>query len=565
MGDDQDEDELNRASLNDTKTFLLLYRFAYPFRYAILFALMLMFVSSGAAIYSSKLMGDFVEKGLVPLHLGPSVKYASWILLLEALSILFIWLSRRKMAALSSLILLAIRHELFLKLQKLPMSYFDRCPQGRTITRMTSDVEGIEDFFTSSLSNLVSAVITTLLAIVAMLITHFKLGAMMTAGIFICLIPIILTKDLLKKSNRRVSKYSSAINARLSEYLSGLEVIRILGIEAFTMKKYDEAIDDYLQAQLKGNFLFAWNMPVLILFVTLPLIGLVWFGGKAVLMGTLGLGIFISFIRYFERFYGPLLILSREIHVVQQAFTSTERVMSFLIEKDEDDYYFHKTSSLDYIKGKIEFKNVSMGYTDDQYILKNLNFCINPGEKIGLVGKTGCGKSSTVSLLLRLYEFQEGDILIDDISIRNIDRHFIRSQIGFVSQETTIFRGTLRDNLMTKNVLSDDLILFACKETGLYQALRHFNLDEEILDAGLNLSVGERQLLGLTRVLLSNPSILILDEATANIDPHFEEIIQRAIMKIMQDRTCLMIAHRLDTLKSCDRLLHFDDGRLVEE
>jgi ABC-type multidrug transport system fused ATPase/permease subunit len=208
-----------------------------------------------------------------------------------------------------------------------------------------------------------------------------------------------------------------------------------------------------------------------------------------------------------------------------------------------------------------------MQYGNGEWILKDLHFHISPGEKIGLVGKTGCGKSSTVALLSRLYEFQKGEILVDDISIRNFDRHNLRDKIGFVSQDAIIFKGSLRENLSCDDQLSDQVLIDAARDTGLVKALSKegFNLGMGILEGGVNLSVGQRQLVSLTRVLLKNPSILILDEATANIDPYYEEIIHEAVMKMMKGRTCLMIAHRLETLKQCDRILVFNHGALVEE
>jgi ABC-type multidrug transport system fused ATPase/permease subunit len=408
----------------------------------------------------------------------------------------------------------------------------------------------------------------TVLAIAAMLVSDFRLGMIMTLSMIPSFVLMIMTKDFLKNSNRRVSKFSSVINSKLSEYLNGIDVIRSFGLEKWTMEKYDQSVDDYLYAQLRGNMMFSWSMPMVSLLATIPLIGLVWYGGLNVLSGVLSVGLFISFIRYYERFFNPLMLLSREVHVVQQAFTSTERVMSFLNEEDEEKVLVNNGKMiLTHLNGDIKFEDVSMKYIDGDWVLKAINFHIKPGEKIGLVGKTGCGKSTTVSLLARLYEFQNGDIKIDDISIRNFDRHGLRDQIGFVSQDAIIFKGSLRENLSCNEELTDQILIDGSQTTGLVKALAKegFNLEMEILENGINLSVGQRQLISLTRVLLKNPSILVLDEATANIDPYYEEIIHEAIMKMMANRTCLIIAHRLETLKQCDRVLVFNQGELVEE
>jgi ATP-binding cassette, subfamily B, multidrug efflux pump len=568
MADDQDESLIAEKGMADKQSFKVLLSYARPFRAKIIFALSLIFISSLMAIYSSKLMGDLLEKGLIVKDMHNSIVYSVSIVLLEIGSIFFIWTGRKQLADAASKVIFNVRKTLFAKLQELPLQYYDRQPQGRIVTRITHDVEGIEEFFTSSLGNLISATMMTILAVAAMVVSNHKLGIIMTLSILPSIFLILKTKDFLKDSNRRVSKFSSAINAKLSEYLNGVETIRSYGLEKWSMQKYAHTVDDYLFAQLKGNFLFAWSMPTVSFCATIPLIGLVWYGGLGVLSGAYTVGLFVSFVRYYERFFNPMMLLSREIHVVQQAFTSTERVMSFLGEADEDKILqSNGTLTTTSLEGDLKFENVFMKYGEGDWVLKDLSFHIRPGEKIGLVGKTGCGKSSTVALLSRLYEFQQGSILVDDIPIRTFNRHNLRDQIGFVSQDAIIFKGSLRENLSCDDKLTDQYLIDAAKTTGLVKALAKegFDLDMEILEAGTNLSVGQRQLVSLTRVLLKNPSILVLDEATANIDPFYEEIIHEAVMKMMKGRTCLMIAHRLETLKQCDRILVFNHGELVEE
>ena len=568
LADDQDESRLGEKALGDYKSFKVLLHYAKPHKWNLIFALSLIFLSSLCAISSSKLMGNLVEDGLLARNGKNSLLFAGAILALEIGSIALIWSGRKRLAESASKVIFSVRKNLFTKLQDLPLQYYDRQPQGRIVTRITHDVEGIEEFFTSGLGNLISASMMTMLAVAAMIITDFKLGMVMCLSIIPSLILMFKTKDFLRHSNRRVSKFSSAINAKLSEYLNGIDVIRAYGLEKWSMKKFNHTVDDYLFAQLKGNLLFAWSMPMVSFCATIPLIGLVWFGGKGVIEGIFSVGLFVSFVRYYERFFNPMMLLSREIHVVQQAFTSTERVMSFLNEEDEEKVLTNnghmKTERL---IGDIKFEQVFMQYGQGAWVLRDLSFHIRPGEKIGLVGKTGCGKSSTVALLSRLYEYQLGEVKIDDIPIRNYDRHDLRDKIGFVSQDAIIFKGSLRENLSCSDNLTDQVLIDAARTTGLVRALSKegFNLEMDILEGGTNLSVGQRQLVSLTRVLLKNPSILILDEATANIDPFYEEIIHDAVMKMMEGRTCLMIAHRLETLKQCDRILVFNKGELVEQ
>ena len=473
--DDQDESVIDDTKWGDRKSFAMLLKLARPYQKQIIWALFLMFVSSMLAIISSKLMGDLIEKGLIPHHLNNSLYYSGLIILLEIGSIYFIWIGRKQLAISASAVIFIMRQNLFKKLQLLPLKYYDRQPQGRIVTRITHDVEGIEDFFTSSLGNLISALMMTIFAMTAMIVSDLRLGSIMVISIIPSIFLMVKTKDLMRFTNRKVSKFSSAINAKLSEFLSGISVIRSFGIENWSMTEFHKAVNLYLEAQLKGNFLFAWSMPMVSFCATVPLIGLVWFGGAMVIKGTLTLGVFIAFIRYYERFFNPLMLLSREIHVVQQAFTSTERVMNFLDEDDEEVVLknFGKMIPAQFI-GDIKFEHIYMSYNEQnnnekEWILNDLNFHIKPGEKIGLVGKTGCGKSSTVSLLSRLYEYQAGEIYIDDIPIRNFDRHNLRSQIGFVSQDAIIFKGSLRDNLSSDAKLTDPDLIDASQKTGLVQ------------------------------------------------------------------------------------------------
>lgn len=563
MGEWDDEN----YKISDLKGFRLLMNFARPSFSSLAWSLCLLFTSGALAMWSSKLVGDFVEKGLVDKNWNKAILLAFGIVFLEALSVLFVWIGKRKLAATSANIILQIRKNIFSHLQMLPMSYYDQTPQGKVVTRVTHDVEGIEEFFTSGLGNFIQSFMLASLAIAAMCFANFKLGLIMTVAMIPSFYFTVKTKDIFRNSNRSVSRLSSTINAKISEYVSGIDVIRSFGLEKWSVSQYKKNVDDYLKAQLIGNSTYAWAMPLITFLVTLPLIGLVWFGGREVLDKTMGIGLFISFIRFYDRFSNPLMTMAREIHTVQQALTSVERVMNFLSVQTED-HLFGKAQ--DYVErsliGRIEFENVSMGYVDNKLALRNISFEIDSGKRVGLVGATGSGKSTAVSLLLRLYDYQEGNIYLDSKELRQYNRDFIRDQIGLVSQDAIIFKGTLRENLTIDDQVTDADIVHAAKLTGLFQCFKRngFDLNMGINENGQNLSMGERQLLSLTRIMLKNPSILILDEATANIDPETEFIIQSAVQKLMEGRTCLFIAHRLSTLKDCQQILVFRDGELVE-
>lgn len=565
--DDQDESVIDQNRIGDYRSFLNLVNYAQEFRSAFVWGFIFILLSSAVVILSARMMGEMIEKGLSPGLGREAYFFAAMVLLFEALSLLFQWAGRKILTEGSSKTIFLIRQKLFHHLQMLPISYYDRQPQGRIVTRITHDVEGIEEFFSASLGRLVNAFFSAILALVAMLLTDLKLGFSLVLTAIPCFLFIYFTKDKIRTVNRRMSKYASALNAKLSEFINGLEVIRSFGLEKWSKKHFDDAIDRHHQSQLKANMLFAFIQPLSSFLVALPLIGLVAIGGPQVIAGTLSIGLFVAFVRYCERFFMPIMMLAREVHVIQQAFTSAERVASFLKEADESEIFGTNTMiPTASIKGELVFDHIWMAYNDHDWVLKDINFQVNPGEKVGLVGATGCGKTSTVSLLSRLYDYQKGEILLDGISLKNYDREYLRSKIGFVSQDVIIIKGTFRENLTTDENISDEVLLDACDKTGLLKVMKaaQVNLESEIYEAGANLSSGERQLLALTRVLLRRPALLILDEATAHIDPYYEKLIHRAVENLMIDKTCLVIAHRLETIMSCDRLLVFQEGELRE-
>lgn len=568
--DDQHEEAESDNKVGDLRSLIFLLKFAKKYKLNFSLAIALILSTTLCSIISAKIMGVLVDDGLIPKDYDKAWKIASIVLILELLILFTQWVGRTILAKYSLKTIYNIRQGLFAHIQKLPMTYYDHQPQGRVVTRLTHDVESLENFFTSSLGRLFNALFMAITASIAMVVTDLRLGLILISSMIPAVVFVYATRNWVRRVNRRMSRLSSALNAKLSEYLNGLEVIRSFGLEDWSKEKYDGAVNEHLNSQLAANTLFSWTRPLISFMCSLPLIGLVYFGGKNVLEGTMAVGLFVTFIRYTERFFMPIMTLAREVHVIQQAFTSAERLTNFLKESTEEDLFQDNKDDIHHkqlhLMGEIEFKSVYMRYLEGGDVLKDLSFHIKKGEKIGLVGTTGCGKTSSVSLLSRLYDFQKGEILIDGVSIRHYERNFLRNNIGFVSQDAVIFHSSLRNNLSTEEI-PDEVILSACEKTGLLKVMKDssLTLDSTILEGGANLSIGERQLVALTRVLLKDPAILILDEATANIDPHFEKIIHDAIDNIMEKRTCLMIAHRLQTLNHCDRIFVFESGRLVEE
>jgi ATP-binding cassette, subfamily B, multidrug efflux pump len=565
--DEQDEEIIHRNALKDFESFFYLVRYTKGLKGQFFIGCLLIFLASTIGAFSAKYMGAFVEFGAIPKNKEESITYAILIIVIEIVSLSLIWGGRKVLAKNATLSLLNIRAHLFSHLQKIPLSYLDKQPQGRIITRLTHDVEGVEEFFTNSLGRILTALLTALMSIVFILLTNVKVGLILVCMIIPAILFISLSKNQVRKVNRDMSKRSGQLNSLLSEFINGLEVIRSGGLEEWSQEEFNKSNTGLLQGQLSANFFFAWSRPLVAFLATLPLIALLWFGGNEVISGVMTVGMFVTLIRYVERFYSPIFILAREYHIIQQAFTNIERVASFL-KVDDESSCLGTDGTIDKkegFHGKIEFKNLWMKY-DKEWILQDINFCIRPGEKIGLIGRTGSGKTTTVTLLARLYPFQRGDILIDDVSITKYKRSYLRKHIGYVTQDVTLFSGSLRHNLTTDESLTDEDIISASETTGLGAVLKKSqrDLNLQIINNGENLSVGEKQLISLTRILLNNPSILIMDEATSNIDREMEIIIQKAVEKIMKGRTCLFIAHRLETLSNVDKKLIFNKGHCEE-
>ncbi|WP_419171970.1 ABC transporter ATP-binding protein [Halobacteriovorax sp.] len=564
--DDQEESNYKKQGHSAFKTSVFLFKYAKGHRIQIAFAITLLTSFTVLSMVSGHAMGVLVGEGLAKENWELAKEWAIYILALEFISILLQFGGRRYLITQTSLVILKIRERLFEKLSHLPLKFFDSWPQGRIVTRMTHDVEGIEKFFTSSLGRIVTSVLMIVSSATAMLLTDFKLGVYVIIGMLPAMAFLLLTRNKTGALNRSISKHSSHINSKLSEYIDGIHVIRSFGVEDWSYANFKSAVNDQQTVQLGANSFYAFTMPMLSFLCGLPLLILVWLGGSAVVDGTLTLALFVAFLRYCERFFWPVLSLFREVANIITAFTSTNRVANFIEVQTEKEVFDQRDERRHKVIGEIEFSHVTMGYNDISNALNDVSFKITKGEKIGIVGPTGSGKTTAVAVLSRLYDYQKGDVLIDGQNLKELDIDNYRDQIGIVSQDVIIFDGSLRENLSVNPDLTDKDILSICDKTGMSKVMSYSNLtlDSVIKDGGSNLSAGEKQVISLTRVCLQNPSILILDEATAHVDPYFEKILHDGIHNVMDGKTSFFIAHRLDTIKECDRILVFKDGKLVE-
>lgn len=545
-----------------------LWGFVGPDKAGVISAIGLLVVSAALGLGAALALGHLVQQGLLPRSREMSIRLGIGVVALELLSLGAAYVGRRILAQAASRSIMRIRTALFHHINALPLSYYDRQPLGRTVTRISHDVESLETFFSASLGRIALASISITTSLVAMVMTAPRLGLILFAAALPAMLVTLATRLPAGELNRRMVRSNSAINARLAEYLSGISVIRAFGLEGWSATEFRRSVESYLGICITTNRFYSWVRPITELLTQAPIVVLIWIGGAQILGGTMAVGVFVTLARYCQRFSGPIAELSREIILVQEAQVTCERVSAFLNAPTEvSELGPDGERSASGVRGAIEFRGVSMAYPSGEVILSDLTFSVPAGSRVGLAGQTGSGKTTTVSLLARLYEFQAGEITLDGNSIREYTRASLRSTIGFVSQDVVIIAGTIAANLANGRPVPRDEIERAAERTGLSAVLARGGrtLDYVVLDRGTNLSAGERQLVSLTRVLLAAPAILVLDEATANIDPALEATIHTAVDAVMVGRTCLIIAHRLSTLENCDRVLVFKEGRIVAQ
>ncbi len=467
-----------------------------------------------------------------------------------------------------------IRRELFDHSISLSLKYHDKMPVGKLLTRLTNDVDALAEVFGSG----AVGVIADFVSLIVISLTMLSIDRGLAILLLLTQIPvsyfIIWLQKRYRRANYQVREELSQLNSDFQENLQGLEVVQMFRREAFNSKKFSKTGVAYKKA-VNGTIFYDSSISAFIEWISLAAVSLVLaVGGYLVTSGNIGLGTLTTFILYSQRLFEPLRQLAERFTQIQGGLTAVERINELLDEeiqiKDSTSakYFLENTKNVNKkFKGKIEFKNVDFFYNEGEHIIKNLSFKINPGEHVAFVGPTGSGKTTIIRLLCRLYEPQSGQILIDDIDIKDIPIATLRSMLGVVLQDTFIFSGNVADNLKLNSNLDNLELENLCNELGLDNLLKKLpeGLNTSLRERGGNLSSGERQLLSVARVAIRNPVVLIMDEATAFMDPSTEATLQRDLERILSKRTALVIAHRLATIESSDKILVLKGGSLVEE
>ena len=466
-----------------------------------------------------------------------------------------------------------IRRELFAHSISLSLRFHDKMPVGKLLTRLTNDVDALSEVFGSG----AVGVVADFVSLIVISLTMLTIDRGLAIILLITQIPvsyfIIWLQKRYRKANYQVREELSQLNSDFQENLQGLEVVQMFRREKYNSGKFTKTGKLYRKA-VDGTIFYDSSISAFIEWISLAAISMVLaIGGYFVTSGNIGLGTLTTFILYSQRLFEPLRQLAERFTQIQGGLTAIERINELLEEEIEikDSFLQEKVAksfkrNLD-IKGKIEFKNVSFFYKENDYVIKDLSFKINPGERIAFVGPTGSGKTTIIRLLCRLYEPQRGEILIDDINIKHIPIMELRNMLGVVLQDTFIFSGNVAENLRLSSDIDDLELEVICKKIGLNNLLKKLpnGLKTTLRERGGNLSSGERQLISVARVAIRDPSVLIMDEATAFMDPTTEATLQKDLKSILENRTALVIAHRLATIEKSDKIFVLKGGSLIEK
>jgi ATP-binding cassette, subfamily B, multidrug efflux pump len=459
-----------------------------------------------------------------------------------------------------------IRLQLFSHIQKLPLSFFDKNSSGRVMTRVTNDIEALNEMYSGVIVALFKDVFMLIGIVTVMINMDLKLSLVSFTIIPIIVIVTYLYNNKAKRNFRRVRNLIAQINGFFAENISGMKLVQIFHREKEKYKEFEKLNGEYNSASILEVVLMALFKPAAELINSLAISIMIWYCAGKIFNSNMEIGVLYAFITYIKKFFGPINDLADKYNTIQSGSVSAERIFELLdnVEGKED---LEKGQNLSDIKGEIEFKNVWFAYNDKDWILKDVSFKVEPGETIAFVGATGSGKTTIINLIGRFYEIQKGEITIDGINIKDIKLSLLRQYVSVVMQDVFLFAGDIESNIRLNNdKISGDDIIQASKYANAHEFIEQLpgKYSEEVKERGCTLSAGQRQLLSFARAIAHKPAILVLDEATANIDTESEQLIQDSLNKITKDRTTLIIAHRLSTIRNADKIIVIHKGKIKE-
>jgi ATP-binding cassette subfamily B protein len=580
MSDIREEEALGK--IYDTRLTHRLMQYLRPHEWWVFFALVL-----AVAVAPLEIIGPYFFKVAVDSYITPvlshrlayavAMRALGWITLAFLASLVFSfglqYVQMRVMQRVGQEIMYDLRREIFTHLQKLPFSFYDRSPVGRLVTRVTTDVDALNDLFASGVVAMLNDFFVLFVLIAVLFHFDTRLALATLSPLPLMLLITLIFRTQVRDANRRIRTAIARINAFLQEHITGMAVVQLFNREKKSKREFEVLNRVHMDAYKDAINAFAYFYPA-VEFLSVAAIALVfWFGGIQVINGTLRAGLLIAFMMWAQRFFRPIQDLSDKFNILQTAMAASERIFK-LLDEPLTSPASGNLHELPATQGEIEFRNVWFAYrgganpSDDNWVLRDVSFRVELGQTIAIVGHTGAGKTTLIQLLLRFYEIQKGQILIDGVDIRDLDLEDLRRQFGIVLQDPFLFTGSIESNVRLGTETIDRVTVErSLAEVGLGDLIRSLpkGVESDVTERGATLSVGQRQLISFARALAHNPKFLILDEATSSVDTKTELMIRAALDRLLEGRTALVIAHRLSTIQHADRILVFHKGRLREQ
>lgn len=559
-------ENINKNEMNKKSSTMRLIAYMKPYAHWVIFALLLVLGLTAFDLYRPMLVGDAIDtfgaNGDYDVIIATAIKYAVVLALSFAFNIAQTWILQKT----GQNIILQMRKDLYRHIQSLGSRYFDITPVGKLVTRVTNDVEALNEMYSGILVQLFRNIVKIVGLAGVMLVLDVRLAAISFVLMPLVIGLTVLCQKIARNIYRLYRTRLTDINTFLSEHLSGMKIIQIFGRQERKFEEFHDKNTKLYKAFYREMLMYAVFRPLIYILSILSLMIVLWFGSKNVFDEIISVGTLYIFSNYIRSFFDPIQELAEQFSTLQSSIASAEKIFTVM---DEDEFIpeVENPKQPDKITGKIEFDHVWFAYDGENYVLKDVSFVINPGEKVAFVGATGAGKSSILNLIGRYYDIQKGHIYIDGIDIRQLSKKQLRSAIGQMQQDVFIFEGDVAYNIRLND---DDITDAQVKAAAEYVNVAHFieklpqGYHEPVTERGATFSAGERQLLSFARTLAHNPSILVMDEATANIDTETEILIQEALEKLMDGRTTIMVAHRLSTIQHADCIMVMHKGRICE-
>lgn len=542
-----------------------LFTFARPYRRSFYWSMVmtvLLAVISPVRPYLIQVTVDkYIANNWIQALINVSLLQVGMLLIETAMRFFFTYLTNW----LGQSVVKDLRLAVYKKVSHLNLAFFDKTPIGTLTTRTINDIEAINDIFSEGLISIIADVLMIVAILVMMFVQDWRLTLVSLSPFPVLILATYLFKESVNKSFYQVRNAVAALNAFVQEHITGMVVVQAFSGEKRESSKFKKINKEHRKANVDAIFAYSVFFPVVEIILAISLGLMVWYGANQVLNYQVTQGVMIAFIMYLNMLFRPLRVLADKFNTLQMGMVACERVFKLL---DSDEYLPDNGSkSAADLKGAITFDNVSFAYKENEFVLRNINFDVKPGDTVAIVGHTGSGKTTIISILNRLYDIQQGRILLDGVDIRDYKLASVRSKIGVVLQDVFLFAGSIYENMTLRNpAITREQVEAATRMIGMYEFITELpgGFDYAVMERGSTLSLGQRQLISFVRALLYDPAILVLDEATSSVDTESEMLIQHAIDKLISDRTAIVIAHRLSTISKADKIIVLDKGEIKE-